>query len=816
MKRLLRYLAYMSGMEELKMYQVINLDRGWRFFRGDLEPKSDVAGWGGAKTRAFRFGAASSRFDDSGWKVVDIPHDFVVEGDYTRKWEDYNGYGNIPAMETIDNRHVSGGSLEGGIGWYRKKFTISDNLKGKRIYLYFDGVYRDSIVFLNHYDIGRHASGYTPFYYDVTEFLHFDEENILAVRVDATGREGWWYEGGGIYRHVSLLAAEPIHIDFWGVFVKAKPDWEDGICKKAQIQVETELVSRETTEGKAVLETAILDDQNRELAVVVKEIALHPWGEEKVLQELEINNPHLWDIKDPYRYRVRSRVYGSGEATESEVTYFGIRDIYFDSDKGFYLNRKRVKIKGVCCHQDHAGLGIAVYDSIFETRLKKIKEMGGNALRCSHHPPASVVLDLCDQLGILVMDETRKLSSARENVEQVRSMVRRDRNHPSVIMWSIGNEEIDVQDKEDGGGLARYVRMEVRKLDATRPVTMAFCGWNGEYFHDPKVFLPVSKELDVMGFNYMPEGWEEYHEIMKDQPVIVTEASANSGTRGCYETDAVSSAYYILDSYNEGQFMKRDMAELQWKKAAESDFISGIFLWTGFDYRGEPTPFSYPAVYSQFGIMDACGFPKDNYYYYQSWWSDRKVLHLFPGWNFPGQEGKPMNIFCYSNAMEVELFVNGVSQGKKHMEKNWYLEWGDIIYQPGILCATGYWEDGERITREIKAAGAAERIILEPERKMLVHGGTDAVLVTVKVVDSEGNVVPESGALIRFTIEGDGSIVGVGNGDPGSHEPDKSTMRRVFHGLCQLVICSGAGKAAICIKAYGDGLRNGECLLEIG
>nr|WP_289767549.1 glycoside hydrolase family 2 TIM barrel-domain containing protein [uncultured Acetatifactor sp.] len=797
------------------MDRIINMDFGWHFFKGDLEPQNDVSGWGGAKAKAFGFGAASMGFDDSGWKVVNIPHDFVVEGNYTKKQETFVEYGNIPAMETIDNRHVSGGSLEGGIGWYRKKFFVPRELEQKRIYLYFDGIYRDSIVFLNQYDIGRHASGYTSFYYDVTEFLHYGEENLLAVRVDATGREGWWYEGGGIYRHVSLLVAEPIHVSPWGIYASTKLIWGEGICKKAVVQVETELVSREVIGQEVTLETAVVDDQDRVLDMAKKEVRILPWENNKVFQELELDTPHLWDIEDPYRYRIRSRIYKDGAPEESRTTFFGVRDIYFDENKGFYLNGRNIKIKGVCCHQDHAGLGIAVPDSIFEVRLRKIKEMGGNALRCSHHPPASVVLDLCDRMGFLVIDETRKLSSSIENINQIRSMIRRDRNHPSIIMWSIGNEETGVQDKEEGGRLAKYVRMEIKRLDRTRPVTMAFCGWNGEYFHDPKVFFPVSKELDVMGFNYMPEGWDEYHEIMKDQPIIITEASTNSGTRGCYETDALRSAYYILDPSNEGQLIKKDVAEMQWKKAAESDFVSGIFLWTGFDYRGEPTPFSYPAVYSQFGIMDACGFPKDNFYYYQSWWSDQKVLHLFPGMNFPDHADRLRTVYCYSNAAEVELFVNGMSQGRKRMEKNWYLEWEKLVYQAGELYAVGYWEDGESRTKEIKAAGRPEKILLQPDRREIECGGVDAVLVTVKVVDSVGEVVPESNTLVRFRIEGDGIIMGVGNGDPGSHESDKEPMRRVFHGLCQIIVCAGKCQGTIHIKAYGDGLCSGECSLAV-
>lgn len=594
----------------------------------------------------------------------------------------------------------------------------------------------------------------------------------------------------------------------------AKPVEEKGEYEKAFVHIETEIVSRSVVSEKVVMETSVLDEEDQVIARTTYDLWLEPWEEKSLCQDVELKEPHLWDIQDPYRYRLKSCIYKKGKLTDTHTVFFGVRDIRFDKDTGFYLNGKNVKIKGVCCHQDHAGLGIAVPDKVWEYRLLKIKEMGGNALRCSHNPPAPAVLDMCDSLGILVMDETRKLSSSKENVEQLCSMIKRDRNHPSIIMWSVGNEEIDVQDKEEGGRLAQYMKMEVRRLDPTRPVTMAFCGWNGEYFHDPKVFFPVSEKLDVMGFNYMPEGWDEYHEIMKDQPIIITEASTNSGTRGCYETDILRSSYFINDPSNKGTLVKKDVAEYQWKKTAELAYISGIFLWTGFDYRGEPTPFSYPAVYSQFGVMDACGFPKDNFYYYQSWWSDKKVLHLFPNWNMPDLTGKPVNVFCYSNAKEIELFINGISQGTKKMERNWYLEWENVIYQPGILSAVGYWEDGESITKEIKAAGTPAAVLLTPDVEEIRFDGSDVALITVKVVDESEAVVPESDTRIRFMVEG-GRILGTGNGNPGSHEPDKEPMRRAFHGLCQLLVQAEKKQGDIHIKASADGLHSGFCSLRI-
>jgi len=793
----------------------INLDTGWRFYLGDLPPGNEVDGWGGAKTKAFGFGATSIKFDDSKWKQIKIPHDFVLDGDFTRKKEGFPGEGNIPAMETIDGRHVTGGSLEGNIGWYRLLLSIPEEYEGKRIYLHFDGVFRDSIVFVNEYDIGRHASGYTGFYYDITDFLDYGGINLLVVRADATGREGWWYEGGGIYRHVYMEVVDPVHAAVWGTFVTSKAIDENGSYKKAEITIQTELINKNKEDKVIRLESSVIDETGNLAGCLSKELKIAFWGEQTETQSITIENPILWDIENPHLYKLQTNIYESGIILDTYITYFGIRNICFDANTGFYLNGRHIKIKGVCCHQDHAGLGIGVPDRIWEYRLEKIKKMGGNAYRCSHNPPAPELLDYCDRMGILVMDETRKLSSSNENINQLRSMIKRDRNHPSIILWSIGNEEISVQDKTEGGRLAGTMLMEVKKMDVSRPVTMAFCGWNGAYFHDPKVFLPASRDLDIMGFNYMPEGWDEYHSVMPDQPIIITEASANSSTRGAYRTDSVRSQYFIMDERNEGTAVKADIAEVQWKQTAESDYVSGIFLWTGFDYRGEPTPFTYPAVSSQFGVMDACGFPKDNYYYYKSWWSNETVLHLFPHWNWPDQIGEKVPVYCYSNAEEVELFVNGISQGRKKMEKNWYLVWPDVVWQPGEIKAAGYAGGNEIISKAVKTTKPPFKIEVIPDRDTVYGDSKDIVIFTVKVVDEDNQLVPESDALIQFRIEGQGDFLGVGNGNPGSHESDKVPMRRAFHGLCQLLVQTHEARGKINVTAYADGLRSGRSMAEV-
>lgn len=793
------------------------LDQGWKFYLGDLSPKTDSEEWGAAKAKAFHFGAAALDFDDDGWRSINLPHDFVMEGDYTRKQGKFEGGTNIPAMETIDNRHVAGGCLDGGIGWYRKTFQIDKACEGRRIYLHFGGVFRNSTVYLNEYDIGNHVSGYTGFYYDVTDVVNYGEKNLLAVRVDATGREGWWYEGGGIYRHVWLEIADAVHARPWGISVEASPCQDaEGNYADADIRVETQIISRSLRQECAVLESSVYDADGGLIRSAREEVSLEGWSGSTVVQHIEMEHPRLWDLDDPYCYRLQTIIYIGGQAVDVTDTHFGVRDIRFDADRGFYLNGRSVKIKGVCCHQDHAGTGIGMPDSIFEYRLKKLKDMGCNAYRCAHHAPAQALLDLCDRMGILVMGEVRKMGSTQETLKQLKDTVMRDRNHPCIIMWSVGNEEVFAQDRPEAPRIIRSMREEIRRLDRVRPITMAFCAWNGkDQLPSSEVFLPGARELDIMGFNYADREWDHFHEMAPKQPFIVTEASANSCTRGAYHTDPKTSQYYIMDPGNTGRFQKKDAAEKQWKMTADRDYISGLFIWTGFDYRGEPTPLTYPAVSSQFGVMDYCGFPKDNYYYYKSWWAEEPVLHIFPHWNWPGREGQAVAVYCYSNLEEVELFVNGVSQGRKRMEENWYLEWPDVIYEPGSLSARGYAGGREVLFKEVRTTGAPYKICLVPDRTELRAGGADVAAIAAKILDQENNVVPYAENLLTFEVTGCGAFLGCGNGDPGSHESDKVPARRAFHGLCQLLVESGQDEGTIYVKVSANGLVPAECSIEV-
>lgn len=786
----------------------MELDRDWKFFLGDLPPHSPRDQWGGAKAKAFDFGACAMNLDDSNWKSVILPHDFVMEGSYVKKSKPFDGERNIPAMETIDNRHVAGGSLEGGVAWYRRKIRYVEEAT-KRVYLHFEGVFQSCELYLNEYYVGSHQGGYTGFHFDITDFLREEGEQYLAVRVDAREREGWWYEGGGIYRQVWLEEVADLHLRPWGLRVEAIPISKQNV-ESAHVIIEAELVSLKSMERvirdqEISIEIQIRDQENK--VCLSREFQV---DEKADIQrfEMDIEGVRCWHIDDPYLYEVTLLIKGKNvcngddnnefkneyKVIDQVKTRFGVRSLRFDVNQGFFLNEKRVKIKGICAHHDHAGVGIGVPKSILRYRLKKIQEMGANAYRCSHNPPSQELLDLCDEMGILVLDEIRNYGSAKENLEQLHDFVKRDRNHPSIFLWSIGNEEVFAQESKEAGKMAATMVRELKKLDPTRLSTLAFCCFNGkEKFHSGKSFIPVSKEVDVMGFNYAPEAWEEYHELMPEQPMLITEATANSGTRGAYESRPLSSEYFILDPKNQGKAMKLGMAEKEWKLVAESDYLSGIFLWTAFDYRGEPTPFSYPAILSQFGVMDYCGFPKDNFYYYQSWWQEEPVLHLFPHWNHRDKIGQKITVYAYSNMDEVELFVNGVSQGKKSMERNGYLQWDEVVYAPGVLSAKGYKDQEVILEEQIRTTKAAHHIEVRhievhQEAETLLDDEGNVLIYEVRVVDEDGLVVPTDDSLLRFRVEGEGEFLGAGNGNPASHEEDKVPMRRAFRGLCQVLV----------------------------
>lgn len=586
------------------------LDSDWRFHRGDiLGVGFDLTNQNPPSTS----GVLAMVYDDSSWQQVNLPHDYVVEGAFDPKAE---------------NQHAC---LPLEAGWYRKQLSIPAVARGRRLWLEFDGVYRDSRMWLNGQFLGRHASGYTSFRYDITEAAKPGGLNPLVVQVDPREFEGWWYEGGGIYRHARLVSVAATHVAPWGVHVIARVrDPRNGLQADARLEITTTIANDATEAARATVLSEVTDATGAVVAAARETHGLKAHGHMDTRQTLALPNANLWSCEHPYLYQLRTSVLVSGEMVDQVATDFGVRTIRFDADGGFFLNGKPMKIKGTCNHQDFAGVGIALPDRIHAFRVQKLKEMGANAWRCSHHMMASELLDASDRLGMLVMAENRHLDDSPEILGQLEALVRRDRNHPSIVLWSISNEEKE-QGSKLGARQGRAMVKLIRQLDDTRPITAAM---NNGIGHG------LTGVIDVQGFNYHPETYDQVHRELPKKPLIATEIAAAVGTRGIYARDRFTvpkdkaryegnPALCQVAAYDVNAPDWAQTAEVAWQAVADRPWMAGGFVWCGFDYRGEPTPFLWPAVSSQYAILDTCGFPKDVYYYYQSWWTEHPVLHLF-------------------------------------------------------------------------------------------------------------------------------------------------------------------------------------------
>lgn len=787
-------------------------DSKWKFYRGDIPPYDPADGWGGAKARAYSKGAAAMDFNDSDWRELCLPHDFVSEGNYCFDNNSGSDMADIPEMESIDSRLYAGGCLEGGVAWYRKKFRLPENCAQKRIYLHFDGVYRDSTVYVNQYYVGSHRSGYGAFYFDITDFIEPDGINLVSVRVDARRREGWWYEGGGIYRHVRLEIADEIHIAPYGLFAYAKKI--DTVTGFAELKMEFETANRTQTNAEILAVAEITDPYGMIIAKEEQIMHIPAWDIVKKSCSHPVCRLNLWDTENTdMLYTATVKIYRSNELMDKSSVKFGVRDMRFDADKGFFLNGKHIKIKGVCCHSDMAGVGIGVPDELKEERMKSLKDMGANAVRISHYPPSPELLEICDRLGILVFAEIRRMSSAIEDVEGLRMMIRQGRNHPAVFLWGIGNEEIFSQHRPETARTTITMKSEIKKLDPTRPVTSSVVCWDGiKRYESAEKYIDVTKHLDVMGFNYCQTAWDDYHKRMPYQPIIITEESSNGSTRGCYETDEMAGRYYPFDRNNEKKCkvgLKADryaLGEKAWKAVAEREYIAGVFIWTGFDYRGEPTPLKGRVISSQFGVMDYCGVPKDGYYYYASWWSSKDILHIFPN---GARDIRNNDIYCYSNMDEAELFADGISLGKKTVEKNWYIMWENVSCSAGGLTIKGYKNGELNIEKTIPAIGKASSLVASCKER--TESGK-AMVISVYIVDENENIVPDACNEMYFEVIG-AEIIGTGNGNPADTDSEKTAFRCAFNGICRVII--RAGENDIIFRAYADGLKGTERIIKI-
>jgi beta-galactosidase len=768
------------------------MDFGWRFHLGHAcDPSRDFnfGGDGAFSASGGLFEPSQEKFDDGKWQAIDLPHDWAIELPFV----------NDPVVVNHGYKPLGRTYPETSIGWYRRVFEIPQSDLGKRLSIEFDGVFRDCMVVLNGHFLGRNMSGYSPFCYDVTDFLNYGAKNFLVVRVDATQGEGWFYEGAGIYRHVWLTKTDPLHIAHWGTFVWSQVD---GGAATVRITNEVENQSAQTRIFNVILR--FLDKDGKVAATTeTQSMQADPWASLTLFAETKIEHPLLWSIAEPNLYRALSTVQDAndGRATDHYATTFGIRTIHFDAAEGFFLNGKPVKIKGTCNHQDHAGVGSALPDRIQYSRIEKLKSMGVNGYRTSHNAPTPELLDACDQLGMLVMDETRTMSSNREALSNLQTMVRRDRNHPSVVIWSLGNEEPE-QGTERGARIVATMKRLVRRLDPSRPVTVAM---NGEWGRG------VSAVVDVQGFNYKKGAdMDDFHRRFPKQPTIGTEVGSTVSTRGIYANDKEQG---YVSAYDENYPEWAATAEAWWKTYAERPFLAGGFCWTGFDYRGEPTPYEWPCINSHFGILDTCGFPKDNYYYYQAWWTDRPVLHLFPHWNWPEKDGEEIAVWCHSNLEKIELFLNGESLGVKEVPRFSHVAW-KVKYAAGVLEARGY-KGGQQVSvAKRETTGGPARIALQADRSKILANGEDVSLVEVRVLDKEGRLVPVADNEIAFHLSGKGKVIGVGNGDPSSHEPDKAHRRRAFKGLCLAIIQSTQEAGEIRLEASSPGLAPATLVIE--
>ena len=763
-------------------------DFDWKFFQGHASDPARDLGFGKdqgdfAKSGGFEF--ATEKFDDSKWRVLNLPHDWAVELPFVR----------AEALQSHGYKPLGRSYPETSVGWYRRAFEIPEQDLGRRIVIEFDGVFRSTLVFVNGYFIGRNDNGYTTFRFDLSDFLNYGGKNYVVVRVDASFGDGWFYEGAGIYRHVWLLKTDSLHLARWESYVRT-----DLKADAATLYLGTIVRNQGKQAANCRVHWQILDAQNRAVTSTESPPLDIAEGSSAVVKaSARIAHPSLWSPAEPNLYSVVITVESGGRQCDGEQVTFGIRMLHFDADKGFSLNGKRLKIKGTCNHQDHAGVGAALPDRLQSYRLAVLKQMGSNAVRTSHNMPTPEWVDACDRMGMMMLCETRQMSSNDEGLAQLETMIKRYRNSPSIIMWSLGNEEETLENSDQGERVVATMVARSHWLDPTRLCTAAV---NADFGKG------VSKALDVEGFNYnldrnvegvqtgVPQP-DAYHSAHPSQPLIGTETASTVSTRGIYITDPLRN---WVSAYDLNHPPWAETAEEWWKFYAAREWLAGGFAWTGFDYRGEPTPYGWPSINSQFGIVDMCGFPKDNYFYYKAWWGSEPVLHLFPHWNWEQREGEPISVWVHSNLEEVELFLNGKSHGKQKVTPLTHLEW-KVKYEPGVLEARGSRNGKIVLAEKRETTGVPKSIRLTSDRAEIDANGEDLAIIRVEVLDESGRHVPTADNLINFKISGQGTLLGVGNGDPNCQESDKAPKRSMFSGLAQIMVQASNTAGAITVEA---------------
>ncbi len=755
------------------------LDFGWRFQFGNADDPAKDLGFGKnqeafAKTGSFDF--AKAGFDDSKWRALNLPHDWGVELPFV--WDD--------SLASHGFKPLGRKYPETSVGWYRREFDIPAADAGRRVAVEFDGAFRDAMVFVNGCYLGRNDSGYAPFRYDITDFLAVGAKNCIVVRVDASYGSGWFYEGAGIYRHVWLTKTDALHLGRWESYVRPALKGDS-----ASLELATVVENDGTKAESATVSWEILDSNGKTVATA--EAPAQPVGADtpaNFIATTQLTHPSLWSMESPNLYTAVVTVKTSGQPRDAERVAFGVRTAHFDADHGFSLNGQSMKIQGTCNHEDHAGVGSALPDRLQYFRIGVLKEMGCNAVRTSHNMPTPELVEACDRMGMMMMCETRQMSSSPEGMAQLEVMIKRYRNSPSIIIWSIGNEEFLLQTvmAEEGAKIAAAMVERCHELDPTRVVSAAVNGNNEK---------GVSLALDIIGFNYQLQYPDGYHKEHPDKAIYGSETASTISQRGVYRTDPLRNS---LSAYDVNHTSWSEIAEDWWPFYATREWEAGGFAWTGFDYRGEPTPYGWPSINSNFGIVDTCGFPKDNFFYYRAWWRKEPLLHLFPHWNWEGREGEEIPVWVHSNLDEVELFLNGKSLGRQKVPRYLHVEW-KVRYEPGAIEAHGY-KDGKLVLSEKReTTGPVASLRLTADRSTIDANGEDVAVLTVDALDSAGRAVPTASDMIRFKVTGEGALIGVGNGDPNCQESDKEPRRSLFNGLAQVILQSTKTPGTIEVEA---------------
>jgi beta-galactosidase len=776
----------------------IKMDEGWQFALGHAaDPARDF----GCATEYFNYftkvnsmhneGPYAARFDatkwSNTWKSVDLPYDWVVDLPYAAEASHSHGY------KTVGYKYP-----DTSVGWYRKTFTVPAEDLGRHLHLEFDGIFRNAQVWVNGFYLGHEASGYATQIYDISEYLNYGGENSIAVRADASREEGWFYEGAGIYRHVWLVKADKLHVAPFGTFVQAELS---APFDCADLHIATTVDNQGLTTAHYHLRYTLLDADGQTVATATTEpYTAEAKAKRKGEASLNVLQPHLWSPDTPYLYKLKTEVMVDGQAVDETTTTTGIRHIAFTPDQGFLLNGQPLKLKGVNMHQDHPGVGAAIPDALQAFRLRELKKIGVNAYRASHNPMTPEMIDACDSLGILVLEENRLPGVNEEHLRLLQRMIERDRNHPSIILWSVGNEEWGIEWDIKGTRIAEALREYCHRYDPSRPMCMATSG-------GPTVVVPT----DVAGYNYIRQNpIEEHRRNYPQRCAVGTEETTGCGTRGIYYDDRAQGHMASLNRAEQSDSL-RSAIEYGWNYYNDRPWLGGLFYWTGFDYRGEPNPLEYPATGSEFGILDYCGFPKDEAYYLQAWWTETPTLHLLPHWTLRGHEGEPVSVWAYSNCDEVELFVNGKSAGRKAMPANGHLEW-DTTYQPGSLRAVGYKNGRKQLTETVYTAQQPALLTLQADRTVLQANNEDVAVCRVEVLDAKKHFVPDACQEVEITVSGPVRILGVGNGDPAYKADERPQDReartyhvRTFNGLAQILIQSQKekGEATVSVRLEG-------------